>query len=75
MHVAAALDKKIIAIYGSSDPGFTPPLSAKAQIISLNLECAPCFKRECPLGHSKCLTGITPEQVLKFITITQSGRP
>jgi heptosyltransferase-2 len=73
MHVAAALDKKIIAVYGSSDPGFTPPLNDKAQVISLNLECAPCFKRECSLGHSHCLTGITPDQVLELITPTQSG--
>jgi heptosyltransferase-2 len=74
MHVAAALDKKVIAIYGSSDPGFTPPLNDKAEIISLNLECAPCFKRDCPLGHSHCLTGITPDRVLESITLTQSGR-
>jgi heptosyltransferase-2 len=74
MHVAAALDKKVIAIYGSSDPGFTPPLNDKAEIISLNLECAPCFKRDCPLGHTHCLTGIMPERVLEYITLTQSGR-
>jgi heptosyltransferase-2 len=74
MHVAAALDKKLIAIYGSSDPGFTPPLNDKAHVISLNLDCAPCFKRDCPLGHTKCLTGIMPNQVLEFITVTQSGR-
>lgn len=67
MHVAAALDKKLIALYGSSDPGFTPPLNDKAQILSLNLDCAPCFKRECPLGHTQCLTGIKPEQVLELI--------
>jgi len=74
MHVAAALDKKVIAIYGSSDPGFTPPLNDKAEVISLNLDCAPCFKRDCPLGHSHCLTGITPDRVLESITISQSGR-
>jgi heptosyltransferase-2 len=74
MHVAAALDKKLIAIYGSSDPGFTPPLNDKARIISLNLDCAPCFRRECPLGHTQCLTGITPDRVLEYITVTQSGR-
>jgi heptosyltransferase-2 len=67
MHVAAALNKNLIAIYGSSDPGFTPPLNDKARVISLNLECAPCFKRDCPLGHSNCLTGITPDKVLDVI--------
>jgi heptosyltransferase-2 len=67
MHIAAALNKKLIAIYGSSDPGFTPPLNDQAHVISLNLDCAPCFKRDCPLGHTNCLTGITPEQVLDVI--------
>jgi heptosyltransferase II len=70
MHVAAALDKKTIALYGSSDPNFTPPLNAKAQIITLNLACSPCFKRECPLGHTRCLTDIKPQQVLDSIEMS-----
>ncbi|MBF0295549.1 MAG: lipopolysaccharide heptosyltransferase II [Magnetococcales bacterium] len=63
MHVAAALDRPGVAIFGSSDPAHTPPLGGRLQILSLGLPCAPCFKRECPLGHLDCLRKITPEQV------------
>jgi heptosyltransferase-2 len=69
MHVAAALNKKVIALYGSSDPKFTPPLHSEAEIVSLNLECSPCFKRDCPLGHRQCLTDILPSHIADLVRL------
>ena len=67
MHVAAALGRRLIAIYGSSDPGFTPPLGTQAKAEWLGLSCSPCFQRECPLGHLRCLRDLKPEQVLRVM--------
>lgn len=67
MHVAAALGRPLVALYGSSSPSYTPPLSPLATIVSKNLACSPCFKRECPLGHLDCLTTILPRHVAELI--------
>ncbi|WP_267257072.1 lipopolysaccharide heptosyltransferase II [Coxiella endosymbiont of Ornithodoros maritimus] len=65
LHVAAALDRPVIAVYGPTTPSFTPPLSKKAETAKLDLPCSPCFKRECPYGHQQCMKSLKPAIILE----------
>ncbi len=75
MHVAAAFGLRQVALFGSSSPLHTPPLNDRAQVLWLKqdaayqppLDCAPCFERECPLGHQRCLVDIVPGRVLQTL--------
>jgi len=78
MHVAAALDKPLVALYGSSSPEHTPPMSKRVQIARIEgLPCSPCYKRECPLGHFRCLNELTADQVMvevDAVTAMETGK-
>lgn len=64
MHVSAAVGCNIVAIYGSSSPKYTPPLTKNLAMVHTDIKCRPCFKRECPYGHLDCLTKLTPNKVI-----------
>lgn len=67
MHLGAALKIPQIAIFGSTDPTLTGPLNPKAIVLKTTIECSPCFKRTCPMGHYLCLKGISVEEVFRKI--------
>jgi len=64
LHVAAATGRPLLAVYGPTSPDFTPPLAERAAVLRADIDCAPCHRRECPLGHHRCLREITPAQVI-----------
>ncbi|WP_150299568.1 lipopolysaccharide heptosyltransferase II [Pseudomonas profundi] len=64
MHVAAALDRPLVAVYGSTSPGFTPPLASHVESVRLGLDCSPCFDRACRFGHYNCLRDLKPALVV-----------
>ncbi|WP_426142367.1 lipopolysaccharide heptosyltransferase II [Pseudomonas sp. DWP3-1-2] len=67
MHVAAALNRPLVAVYGSTSPAFTPPLADEVEVVRLGLECSPCFDRTCRFGHYNCLRLLEPESVINAL--------
>lgn len=67
MHIAAALQRPLVAIYGPTSTAFTPPLADNAHILQIDIECSPCFERECPLGHHRCMRDLSVSSVIRKI--------
>jgi lipopolysaccharide heptosyltransferase II len=75
MHIAAALQRPLLAVYGPTSPGFTPPLGERVETLVSDIECAPCFARECPLGHHRCMEDISPDQLAVKLQSLSAGSP
>jgi len=69
MHVASALGRPLVALFGSTSPDYTPPLGDQSEIIKADIDCSPCFKRDCPFGHYKCLEDMSPDRVWSKLEI------
>lgn len=63
MHIAAALEVPLVALFGPTDHTTTSPLSSSSLIVRKETACAPCLRRRCPTDH-RCMQAIEVEDVL-----------
>ena len=78
MHIAAALGKPVVALFGPTSPARTGPYCPAARVVTLSLECAPCYSRTCPFGHQRCLRDLEVDRVLRAvreITLLEIAEP
>ena len=73
MHVAAAVGTRVVAVFGSSSPRYTPPLTDTATVLYLDLDCSPCFERRCPFDHYRCLRDVSVDSVLSAVRLLDLG--
>lgn len=78
LHIAALVGTKTVSLFGPTDPLRTAPRGEGHRILRRELECSPCFRRTCPLGHHRCMRDISPEEVadeaVQMLALSSSTR-
>lgn len=75
MHLAAALGRPLVALFGPTDPRRIGPYSGAARVVQHAVPCAPCYRRVCPLRHHNCLKLLEPATVHEAVTSVRRGEP
>jgi ADP-heptose:LPS heptosyltransferase len=67
MHLATLLGVPVVAVFGSTEPRLTGPLGSGHDIIRHQVECSPCFLRECPIDF-RCMNAVTADEVVAAVS-------